>query len=78
MNTALEVRAKGGIVHDAIAIFTYQLPSSIQNFKNEKLSLSSLTDFTTLIKTAVNENYIKTNEEAAVMKWKEKPEQWPP
>ena len=78
VNTSTEVRAKGGIVNDIIAIFTYQLPVSVENFRNEKLTASTLADFTALIKTAVKEKYIKAKDEAAIMKWKESPEGWQP
>ena len=78
VNTAAEVRAKGGIADDIVAIFTYQLPASAENFKREKLRVSALTDFSSLIRTAAKEGYIRKGDEAAVLEWKEDPEQWQP
>ena len=78
VNTAAEVRAKGGIADDIVVIFTYQLPASAENFKREKLRVSALTDFSSLIRTAAKEGYIRKRDEAAVLEWKEDPEQWQP
>lgn len=77
-HTVAEVRAKGGIAEDVVAIFTYQLPVSGKAFKESKVRLSSLCDFSALIATAVEEGYIKKQDEAAVLKWKECPERWQP
>lgn len=76
VNTATQVRAQGGVVEHIVAIFTYELPSSKKNFRENGLALSALTNFTTLISIAIREKYLKKADEEAVLSWKMDPEGW--
>ena len=76
MSTAEAVRRAGGKVKHLAAIFTYQLPASSKNFKDNKIEACTLTNFTELINTAVKTGYLKQKDKSIVMKWKENPEGW--
>ena len=76
LNTINAVREKGGIVENCIAIFTYELEKSKTNFESVNVKLSTLTNFTNLIKTAVQKKYIERNQLVHIMDWKKNPEGW--
>ena len=70
------IKQAGGVVEDCMAIFTYELDSSIRKFKEVNCNLTTLTNFTTLIKVASEINYIKPEEKSIILSWKENPEEW--
>lgn len=76
LNTINALREKGVIVEHCIAIFTYELDKSKNNFEAANVQLHTLTNFTSLIKTAVQKKYIEKNELEHVMDWKKNPEGW--
>ena len=53
-----------------IAIFTYNIPISVENFKNQNCEFHTLTDFNTLIDLAVEKNYIKNEDIEILNKWR--------
>ena len=59
-----------------IAIFSYGMSKSIQAFAEENVPLCTLTDFKTLIETAVKKKYIKEEEKKKVLEWAQNPEEW--
>lgn len=63
-------------VEDCIAIFSYQLSSTQQNFANAHLNYYTLSDFKTLINVAVVEGYITEEERQKVLAWNQNPENW--
>ncbi len=76
MSTINAVRAKNGIVENCIAIFTYELEKSRNNFESANVKLHTLTTFTNLIKTAVQKKYIARDQLEHIMDWKKNPEGW--
>ena len=76
LNTLNAVREKGGIVENCVAIFTYELEKSKSNFDSVNIKLNTLTNFTNLIKTAVNKKFIGRDQLAHIMDWKKNPEGW--
>ncbi|MEK6891748.1 MAG: orotate phosphoribosyltransferase [Nanoarchaeota archaeon] len=76
LNTTNAVREKGGIVEHCIAIFTYELEKSKSNFDSVNVKLNTLTNFTNLIKTAVQKKFIGRDQLAHIMDWKKNPEGW--
>lgn len=70
------VRLEGGIVEDCLAIFTYQLSQSEQNFKKADVNLYTLTNLNILLDTAVYNNYITIKEKKSVLEWARDPEHW--
>lgn len=75
-NTINAVREKNGIVEHCIAIFTYELEKAKNNFESANVKLWALTNFTSLVKIAVNNKYIKRDQLAHIMDWKKHPEGW--
>ena len=76
MNTINAVRGKNGIVEHCIAIFTYELEKAKNNFESANVKLSTLTDFTSFVKTALKEKYISKEQLSHIMDWKKHPEGW--
>lgn len=78
VHTAQQVRALGGLVSHVVAIFSYELPAAKKNFHDNKLTVFTIANFTTLIQVASQEGYIKAEDESVVLKWKENPKEWYP
>jgi len=76
LNTINAVREKGGIVENCIAIFTYELEKSKANFDSANVKLNTLTNFTNLIKAAVQKKFIERTQLTHIMDWKKNPEGW--
>jgi len=58
------------------AIFTYELQSGKDNFKKNNIPLITLTNYSTLINTALAENYIEENELQSLQAWTKDPDHW--
>ena len=61
-----------------IAIFNYQMEDSLKNFTEAKISLYSLSDFSTLVKIASETEYINAEEKKKLMEWHQNPKDWKP
>lgn len=69
-------KREGADVLGVAAIFTYELPKGATNFNTAKLPLVTLTNYTTLIQTALEEGYISEADLALLTAWKHHPENW--
>ena len=58
------------------AIFTYGFKVSVDNFKNAKCKLVTLSDYDTLIKQALASNYVSEKDLASLTEWREEPSEW--
>ncbi|KDE48468.1 orotate phosphoribosyltransferase [Geobacillus sp. CAMR12739] len=58
------------------AIFTYGLEKAKQAFAAENLPAYTLTDYNTLIETAVRLGAVSEHDLATLRKWRENPEKW--
>ncbi|WP_025951031.1 orotate phosphoribosyltransferase [Geobacillus thermocatenulatus] len=58
------------------AIFTYGLEKAKQAFAKENLPAYTLTDYNTLIETAVRLGAVSEHDLATLRKWRENPEEW--
>ena len=67
---------EGADVVGVCAIFSYQLPSIENNFKQAGVDFKTLTNYAELIEAAVEENYVSANQSALLHKWREDPENW--
>ena len=63
-------------VSECLAIFTYELTKSEKAFKEQGITLHTLTDFTTLIDVAIEEGKISSEHREIVLSWKDSPEDW--
>lgn len=69
-------KREGANVLGVAAIFTYELPKGATNFNTAQLPLVTLTNYTTLIQTALEEGYISEDDLALLTAWKHDPENW--
>ena len=69
-------KREGADVIGVSAIFTYELPNGVANFEKANMSLTTLTNYTTLIETALESGYIKEDDVALLQAWKKDPANW--
>ena len=66
----------GFIVKGMVAIFSYNLEKAKKNFSDAKCSLITLSDYNSLVKEALESNYIGEEDMQSLIKWRENPETW--
>ena len=76
LNAAEAVNNFGGVVIGMVAIFTYNFPHAIENFKKAKIELTTLSQYQTLIDTAVELGEVTVDQVETLMKWREDPANW--
>jgi len=76
INTINALREKGAIVEHCIAIFTYELEKSKNNFESANVRLFTLTNFTDLVNAALEKKSISKEQLNHIMDWKKHPEGW--
>jgi len=70
------LREKGCTVKGMAAIFTYGFDEAEQSFKKAKCNLKTLTDYNTLINTALTKEYITDKDMASLKQWRANPSGW--
>lgn len=70
------LREKGCTVKGMVAIFTYGFDEAEQNFKKAKCNLKTLTDYNTLINTALTKEYITEKDLESLKQWRANPSAW--
>ena len=72
------LREVGADVLGIVSIFTYNMKKSLERFKESKVENHSLCDLDTLVKIAVGEGYIKPEDEARLLRFRDNPsdESW--
>ncbi|WP_338781848.1 orotate phosphoribosyltransferase [Metabacillus sp. FJAT-52054] len=73
IHTAKVLRQAGAEVLGVAAIFTYEFDAADQNFSEELISYRTLTDYSTLIQIAREENRIKEKDLKKLELWRENP-----
>jgi orotate phosphoribosyltransferase len=76
INAAKAIIALNGEVLGMIAIFTYNFPQAIHNFKKEGIELTTLSNYQVLIETAIKMGEVSDEQVISLMKWREQPETW--
>lgn len=69
-------KREGADVLGVAAIFTYELPKGLENFDAAGIPLLTLTNYTTLLESALEENYIKAEDLELLDNWKKDPANW--
>lgn len=69
-------KREGADVLGVSAIFTYELPKGVTNFENAGVSLTTLTNYSTLLEAALTSNYIEEADLELLKSWKQNPENW--
>lgn len=59
-----------------VSIFTYELSEATNLCQEAEVPYYSLSNFSTLIATAVDKGYLTKDDMSSVLKWRENPKQW--
>src|SRR5450759_527386 len=70
------LREAGCDVLGMVAIFTYEFKKAVDAFANEKCKLNTLSNYSTLVETAVKTGYIGKAEVETLKKWRLDPAGW--
>ena len=76
LNAVKALRESNLEVLGMIAIFTYGLNLSMENFKKNKVDLDTLSDYNELIKKAIDIEYISEKDSETLKKWNQNPKNW--
>jgi len=76
LNAVKALQDAGCNVKCMVAIFSYGLKVAEDAFKTAQIPLVTLTDYNTLIKVAVDKEYIKSDDLMSLNEWRENPELW--
>ena len=70
------LREAGCEVLGMVAIFTYEFKKAGEGFSAENCSLNTLSNYSTLIETAVNSGYVSRDETETLKQWRTDPSVW--
>ena len=70
------LRAADANILGMAAIFTYGFDIAAENFKNADIQLVTLSNYPTLLKAAVEKNYISQEDVATLSDWSKDPSVW--
>ena len=76
LEAAEAAKREGADVLGIAAIFTYELAAGIENFEHANLPFKTLTNYSTLINTAIETNKIEENQRDLLEEWKKNPQKW--
>jgi len=66
----------GAVVKGLVAVFTYGFDEAVNNFKKENVIFHTLTDYQTLIKVALEKEYITEAQFGLLENWAKNPKDW--
>jgi len=69
-------REAGAKEVEVVAIFSYEFPKAIENFKEANVKLENISNFTTLIELAAEKKYLNVEEKEIALKWNKSPNTW--
>lgn len=78
VRAAEAIRNAGGEVLGVTSVFTFEFPEAVKRFREENLTLMSLSDYTTLLEVALAIDYIQPNELKTLQEWRKDPANWVP
>lgn len=78
MNAVESCREAGADVTAMVAIFTYEFEKAKKKFREGNCKAIFLTDFTTLMKVAVENNFIEKENLELIQEWNKAPAEWGP
>jgi orotate phosphoribosyltransferase len=70
------LKAAGGDVAGAIAIFSYEFPAAVRAFEQADVPLATTSGYSSLLEEAAKHNYITDAEAEALANWREDPRAW--
>ena len=78
LKAAQAIREAGGEVVGMVAIFTYEFPAAEEAFSNAGIRLLTISNYSAMIKAAVETGYIKETDAATLQQWRKDPANWIP
>ncbi|ALS27382.1 orotate phosphoribosyltransferase [Paenibacillus cisolokensis] len=76
LKAALAVREAGCKVQGVVAIFTYEFPQAAEAFKAEGIPLDTLSCYSALIETALEQGAVKPEDIGLLQSWRENPQSY--
>jgi orotate phosphoribosyltransferase len=76
LNAAEAVNNYGAVVIGMVAIFTYNFPHAVENFKKAGIELTTLSNYQVLIDTAVELGEVTKDQVETLMEWRIDPANW--
>ena len=76
IKAAVALREAGLDVLGMVAIFTYGFDIALENFSNEDLKVSTLSNYNDMIEEALASNYISESKVDSLKAWRENPAEW--
>ena len=70
------VRDAGGEVETVLSIFNYGFQRAVEAFEAKKCTFVSLSNYDILLKQAVENGYLQSDQLELLSRWKEDPENW--
>lgn len=72
------IRNAGCEVVGMAAIFSYEFPLAVERFKQAKVKLLTLSNYSAMLEAAVKTNYIRESDVHTLEQWREDPANWVP
>ena len=72
------IRAAGCEVIGMAAIFTYEFPVAVENFRKAGVTLRTLSNYNSMLDAALATNYIKAEYIETLKEWRKDPANWVP
>ncbi|SDB66950.1 orotate phosphoribosyltransferase [Flavobacteriaceae bacterium MAR_2010_188] len=76
LNAVSALKEEGANVKGMVAIFSYGFDIAINNFKEDHITLYTLSDYENLLDKAQSSKYINIKEHSVLTKWNADPENW--
>ncbi len=70
------VKEQGGVVKGLLAIFSYGFDRAVEAFLKADCKMLTLTDYNSLIRHALENEYIRESDIESLKRWREAPEKW--
>jgi orotate phosphoribosyltransferase len=76
LNTVKALRTEGSIVKGLVSIFDYGFEAAVANFKSEKCTFYSLSNYEYLLQQALKHKYVEGEEIDLLKSWSSNPDSW--
>lgn len=76
LNAVKALKEEGANVKGMVAIFNYGFEIADENFKKEKVKLTTLSDYDHLLEQTFDTNYISEGELETLKQWRKNPAKW--
>ncbi|MDP5078505.1 MAG: orotate phosphoribosyltransferase [Nonlabens sp.] len=76
LNAVAALKEAGADVKGMLALFSYGFDEATENFKNQNIELTTLSDYEHLILQAQSTGYLNETEIALLKSWRENPSTW--